>query len=111
MDSARRGGGLGPVSGWSLDLDRAMGLDLDRQCPLGICTVALRSMDDGGQSLGLGAGTCRCAAGLGAGGGRLGGRWAHQREYLGWYGAAGWLVSLGAGRGLCTALSRFSAPY
>ena len=62
---------LGAVSPWTLDLDRAVGLDLGRRCTLGFRAFSLRSLGLRAPALVLGAGPAPRATGLRAGAGRL----------------------------------------
>ena len=64
----------------------AVGLDLGRRRPVGLCTVPLRSVGCHRQSLVLVAGQLRRAAGVGAGTGRLRRQWNFGRDRIRWPG-------------------------
>ncbi len=71
LGALRRGGGLGTVPLRPLGLDPALGLDLDRRCALGLCTVPLRSLVALGWPLVLVARRLPSAPGVRAGAGGL----------------------------------------
>jgi hypothetical protein len=56
LGSAGRRTRMGTVPLWALGLNRAVGLDMDRRCALGFCTIPLRPLDRDRWRLGLGAG-------------------------------------------------------
>ncbi len=93
---AHRGGGLGTLQHGPLGMGGAVGLDLDRRRPLGVCAFALWTLGILWQPLGLGAGSGGSAAVLCAGRGRLHRRRQHPHRQR----AGRGLVSAGAARRL-----------
>ena len=54
--SHRPGGRLGPLPLWTLGLGRALGLELDRRCSVGLGAVPFWPLGKRGRSVGMGAG-------------------------------------------------------
>ena len=87
VGAARRHGGVGAVPLRTLGMGRALGLDLDRRCTLGLRAVPLRPLGLLGRGVGLGPRSRRGPAGVRPRARRVRGRpELEPRDHFGWRG-------------------------